>query len=540
MNDATQGPRTESADAAPGASWAFEPLTPTAFLVRSALVHGRRLAVVDGDRRLTYGALYERCRRAAGGVAALARGRTVAVLAPNSLALLEAHFAVPWAAAPLLTLNTRLAPSELSWIVRHAGAAVLLFDHELEGVAREVLADAPGVQGIRVGGPRGPDEYEELVAGGDPTALVPADERQLLSVNYTSGTTGSPKGVMYHHRGAYLQALAMVVHARLSASDVFLWTLPMFHCNGWCLPWAVTAAGAVHVCVRRVTGAEMWHAIREHGITALAGAPTVLSILGYAEAATALGPGRRLQVLTGGAPPTPAVIARMRELGATVTHLYGLTETFGPLAICDWQPEWDDLSRGDQAVLQARQGVANLIASPLRVIDATGEDVPADGATSGEVAVRGNDVMLGYLHDEAATRAAIPDGWFRTGDVAVMHPDGYIELRDRAKDIIITGGENVSSVEVERVLSEHPAVLECAVIAVPDERWGEAPAAYVTLHEHTPVTAEELLAFARSKMAHFKVPRSVVFGELPKTSTGKVQKAVLREAAWAGRDRRIG
>lgn len=520
--------------------WSFEPLTPTAFLARSAVVHADRLAVVDGDRRLSYRELDQRCRRAAGSLQSVAGGRPVAILALNSLALLESHFAVPWAGVPLVTLNTRLNAHELSWIVRHSGASVLVFDWQLEDAAAAVLADLDDVEGIRIGAAGGgPDDYEDLVAAGTPTTTVPNDERQMLSINYTSGTTGTPKGVMYHHRGAYLQALAMVVHARLSASDVFLWTLPMFHCNGWCMPWAVTAAGATHVCLRRVDGAEIWRSIREANVTALAGAPTVLGILGYAEAAERLGPDRRLQVLTGGAPPTPAIIARMGELGATVTHLYGLTETFGPMALCDWRPEWDALAPSDQAVLRARQGVSNVIACAMRVVDKDGNDVPADGATAGIVAVRGNDVMLGYLHDEVATREAIPDGWFRTGDIGVMHPDGYIELRDRAKDIIITGGENVSSLEVERVLADHPAVLECAVIGVPDNRWGEVPAAYVSLHDGATLAAEELIEFARSRLAHFKAPKHVTFGPLPKTSTGKVQKFALREVAWAGHERRI-
>jgi len=514
------------------APWSFEPLTPTAFLDRSARVYGDRLAVVDGDRRVTYRELQHRCQRLAGSLHAVAGERPIAVLCPNSLALLEAHFAVPWAGVPLVALNTRLLPHELAWIVRHSGASVLVFDAQLEQAAVEILGEVEGVRGVRVGSlVGGPDEYEELVGEDTPMCITPSDERGVLSINYTSGTTGTPKGVLYHHRGAYLQALAMVVHAKLSVSDVYLWTLPMFHCNGWCFPWAVTAAGATHVCLRRVDGADAWRAIREERVTVLAGAPTVLSIIGYSKAAQPLGPGRHLQILTGGAPPTPAIIARMSELGATVTHLYGLTETFGPIGVCDWKPEWDTEEPATQASLRARQGVANIIACPLRVVDDTGEDVPADGVTSGTVAVRGNDVMLGYLHDEAATQQAIPDGWFRTGDVAVMHPDGYMEIRDRVKDVIITGGENVSSVEVERVLAAHPAVLECAVVGVPDEHWGERPAAFVTLQEGASASAEELIDFARSHLAHFKAPKQVTFCELPKTSTGKIQKFVLRD--WA-------
>ncbi len=345
---------------------------------------------------------------------------------------------------------------------------------------------------------------------------------------------------MYHHRGAYLQALAMVVHAGLTSSDVYLWTLPMFHCNGWCFTWAATAAAATHVCVRRVEPAEIWHQIDSEGVTVLCGAPTVLTMIGYAPKAKPLTEGRRLRILTGGAPPTPAILSRMEELGGQVTHLYGLTETYGPVVVCEWQPGWDDLDAEAKARLRARQGVANIIANPVRVVDDGGDDVAADGETTGEIAIRGNDVMLGYLDDDDATAAAIPDGWFRTGDVGVMHPDRYIELRDRSKDVIISGGENISSVEVEAALSAHQSVLECAVIAVPDERWGEVPAAYVTLKDGATASAEDLIDFVRDSLARYKAPKHITFGPLPKTSTGKVQKFALREKAWADHDRRIG
>ncbi len=332
---------------------------------------------------------------------------------------------------------------------------------------------------------------------------------------------------MYHHRGAYLQALAMVGHTGLSPSAVHLWTLPMFHCNGWCFPWAVTAAAGTHVCLPKVDPAHVWRLIREEGVTHLNGAPTVLSMLAYAAEAAPLSV--PVRVATGGAPPSPAILRRMGELGFDVTHLYGLTETFGPVMICDWRPEWNALDSEAQSRLKARQGVGNMISCRVRVIGPDGTDVPGDGASVGEIALRGNNVMLGYLDDPDATAAAIPDGWFRTGDLGVLHPDGYVELRDRSKDVIISGGENIASVEVEQAIADHPAVLEVAVIAVPDEKWGEVPAAYVTVHEGREVTAEEIIAHVRDRLARFKAPRSVTFGELPKTSTGKIQKYVLRQ-----------
>jgi fatty-acyl-CoA synthase len=424
-----------------------------------------------------------------------------------------------------------------SHILRHCEASVLVFDSAFAETACALASEVGGLELVEAGGPT--DEYEGLVAAGPSLEAPVLDERSLLSINYTSGTTGKPKGVMYHHRGAYLQALAMVVHAQLRSDDIYLWTLPMFHCNGWCFTWATVAAAATNVCLRRVDPAEMWRLIDLEEVSILCGAPTVLSMLGYApEAHRRDGP--TLRILTGGAPPTPAILTRMEELGARVTHLYGLTETFGPIIVCDWHPEWDALDAQRRAKLGSRQGVPNVIAGPVRVIDESGADVPADGRSTGEVAVRGNDVMLGYLHDPEATLAAIPDGWFRTGDIGVTHPDGYIELKDRSKDVIISGGENISSIEVEAVLCEHPAVLECAVFAVPDATWGEVPAALVTLKEDTTVSAEEIITFARDRLAHFKAPKKVEFGPLPKNLTGKVQKFALREAAWSGRDRQIG
>jgi fatty-acyl-CoA synthase len=512
----------------------YEPLDPTTFLFRSEQVYGDRLAVVDGDARFTYGDLADRVRRLAGALHGLgvSPGDRVAVLAPNTRLLLEATFAVPAAAAVLVALNTRLKAGELAYIVEHAGAGVLLHDHELGETAEAVAAEVSGSLRLVAAGGAG-DAYEDLLAAASPRVVPAEDERALFSLNYTSGTTGQPKGVMYHRRGAYLQALAMANHLRLGPDTVFLWTLPMFHCNGWCFPWAVTAAGGVHVCLRKVEPETIWRLIREEGVTHFNGAPTVLTSVAYHPAAGDGAP-HPITVATGGAPPSPAILKRMAELRIDVVHLYGLTETFGPAVVCDWRPEWDELPIDEQAAIKARQGVGNVATVPVRVVDEHGEDVPADGQTMGEVAVRGNNVMLGYYRDEAATAAAAPDGWFRTGDLGVRHPDGYVELRDRSKDVIVSGGENISSIEVENVIVEHPAVLEAAVVAQAHERWGEVPAAFVALREGASATEAEIIEHVRSRIAHFKAPKRVVFGPLPKTSTGKIQKFRLREALREG------
>ena len=508
----------------------FESLTPTSFLLRSGKVYADRAAVIDGEGRYTYAEFLDRCLRLAGALRGMGvpEGARVAVLSPNTHVLLEAHYGVPFAGAVLVALNTRLTAADLSFIVGHSGAQVLIYDYELEGVAREIAAGAgEALRLVRAGRPD--DPYEHLLAGATPGHRAVADERALLSINSTSGTTGKPKGVMYHHRGAYLQALAMAMETRLDCDSTYLWTLPMFHCNGWCHPWAVTAAGAAHLCLRKIDPAVVWRHLRESNVTHLSGAPTVLVMLAWDPAAKRLS--RPVRVSVGGAPPTPAILERMAELGLDVTHLYGLTETFGPAVICEWRGEWNALNIGQQALIKARQGVGNVISQQLRVVDAHGKDVSADGATLGEVALRGNNVMLGYYHDEIATRKAIPDGWFRTGDLGVMHPDGYIELKDRSKDIIVSGGENIASIEVERALCAHPAVLEAAVVAGPDPKWGEVPVAFVVLKAGAAATEQELVAHARSHMAHFKAPKRVVFEDLPKNATGKIQKFVLRDRA---------
>ncbi|MGE4023079.1 AMP-binding protein [Mycolicibacterium sp.] len=519
-------------------SMSYEPLTPTAYLDRAASCHGDRLAVVDGENAWTYAELHQRSGQLAGALAQLSSGKPVAVLAPNSHVLLESHFGVPWSGSPLIALNTRLSASEIAYMLGHSEASVFIYDRvhaEVVDRVREQMS-APPILVRADDDPHG--DYEQMLSAASPVRRTPTDELALLSINYTSGTTGKPKGVMYSHRGAYLQALAMVGHTGLSPSAVYLWTLPMFHCNGWCFPWAVTAAAATHVCLRKVDPTEVWRLIQQRGVTHLNGAPAVLSMLAYADEAATI-EGTPVRIATGGAPPSPAILRRMTALGFDVTHLYGLTETYGPAAICDWRPEWNELELDARAKIKARQGVANMISCEIRVLADDGTDVPSDGMSTGEIALRGNNVMLGYLHDPEATESAAPDGWFRTGDLGVRHPDGYIELRDRSKDVIISGGENIASVEVEQAIMEHPAVLDVAVIAVPDAQWGEVPAAYVALKPGCDATADDIIDHVRSTIARFKAPKHVVFGDLPKTSTGKTQKYLLREQAWHGKENRI-
>jgi len=503
-------------------------LTPLAYLSRSALVYGDRVGVQDGNVRLTYAELKLRASAGAGMFReqGITNGGRVAFLSPNTHALLEAHFTVPAAGGVLVAMNTRLAAEEFAYMLRHSEAEVFVFDWSLGDEAREAARIAGnGIRLIECGF-RGSD-YERLLSVSEPAWREPSDETETLSINYTSGTTGVPKGVVYHHRGAYLQALAMAFHARLGPESVFLWTLPMFHTNGWCFPWAVTAAGARHRCLRRIDPGEIWRTIRTEGVTHLCAAPTVLLMLAdHADAGD--GAPDPILVMTGGAPPTPSLLERLSALNFDVVHLYGLTETFGPAAICDWLPEWTDLPAADRARLKARQGVGNVISSEVRVVDDAGGDVPNDGETVGEIAITGNNLMTGYYRDPEATQRAIPDGWFRTGDLAVRHRDGYVEIRDRRKDIIISGGENISSVEVERVLATHPAVYEAAVVGQPDDRWGEIPVAVVEVRQGFEVSADELIHHVRSHLASFKAPRSIAFQVLPRTSTGKVQKHVLR------------
>ena len=546
------------------------PLTPVAFLDRARLVHGDRCAVVDGPLRRSYEELAERCERLAGATVemGLAPGDKVSVLAPNVSMALETAFGFPMAGVVFNALNSRLSAGELAWIVGHAESKVLFADHALADAARSIQQQvqglrvivshdvgASGVDGSGIGGGPGssrPDrddsdlsgcEYEALLAAAEPHRAEVADEGSLLSLNYTSGTTGNPKGVMYSHRGANLNALAMVAQCGLDSDAVFLWTLPMFHCNGWCFPWAVTAVGGTHVMLRTLDPAAVWRAIRDDGVTHFNAAPTVLiGLVNHPDAAPAP---RTVKVCTGGAPPSPTLLAQLAELNIDVTHLYGLTETYGPSLICDWRSDWDGLPAAEQARIKARQGVGTLVTSSVRVIDADGADVPADGTAQGEIAIRGNNVMLGYYKDPDATAAASvagPEGtWFRTGDVAVMHDHGYVEVRDRAKDVIISGGENIASIEVEQALASHPDVVECAVVAAPHDTWGETPAAFAVLRPGAEgaVTEADLIEHVKTRIARFKAPSSVTFGDLPKTATGKIQKFALRDQLWAGRNRRV-
>ncbi|MCZ4549366.1 AMP-binding protein [Gordonia rubripertincta] len=510
-------------DPEPG-EFTFAPLSPAGFLSRAAQAFADRIAVVDGEHSFTYAEHHRRVLALTGvlGAAAVRAGDRVAALCANSHVMLELHGAIPLHGSVLVPLNTRLSVPEISYIIEHSGATILFATEEFAETAAAV-ADAAGIDLVLAGAG---GDYEKLLADAPGPVLRDSHERGLLAINYTSGTTGRPKGVMYHHRGAYLQAVAMAYHSRLDPASKYLWTLPMFHCDGWCFTWAVTAAGGTHVCLRSIDTAEIWRRLRESGVTHFSAAPTVLTMIAEDSAAAPLD--RAVAVGTGGAPPSPVLLSRMSRLGMEVTHLYGMTETFGPIMVNQWQPEWDELDRDEVSVLKARQGIGNIVARPARVVTPEGIDVPADGNTMGELVVSGNDVMLGYYRDPDATAAATIDGHLRTGDLAVMHPDGYVELRDRSKDVIISGGENIASVEVERVLDAHPDVVESAVVGRPDERWGEVPVGYVTIRAGRDLSAEELIDFARTRLARFKVPKEIVFTELPKTSTGKIQKNVLR------------
>ena len=505
----------------------YEPLTPLSFLERAQAVHPDGIAVLDGQVRLSYGELRQRCHLLAGALRQGNFSSPVAVLAPNTHVMLEAHYGVPGSGRPLLTLNIRLSEQELAWIVDHAEASTLIYDSEWAEKARAIAAlSSRSLQLVCAGGSK--DEYESMLSSATPFFEPVADENHIISLNYTSGTTGKPKGVIYRHRGAYLQSLAMVAHTGLNADSAMLWTLPMFHCNGWCFTWAVTAAAGTHVCLRSVVPGDIWRLIDEVGVTHMNGAPTVLSMMAYAHEAHPIDAESKLLIGTGGAPPTPAILRRMSDLGIDVLHLYGLTETYGPVVVSEWREKWSTLEIVRRAAVRARQGIANLVSRPVRVVNTAGADVPHDGTTMGEVAVRGNNVMGGYLKDPEATAKAAPDGWFRTGDLGVIYPDGYLELKDRSKDIIISGGENISSIEVENVIASHPAVLEVAVVAVPHDRWGEVPVAHVALHDGAHADASDITAHVRDKLAGFKVPKHILFGPLPKTATGKVQKYVLR------------
>jgi fatty-acyl-CoA synthase len=542
-------------------TWITE-LTPLSFLRRSAAVYPDKVAIVHGEQRTTYAQFARDAQRLARGLRAsgVAAGDRVACLLPNVPPMLVAHFGVPLGGAVLVAVNTRLSSEEVRYILDHAGATVLVVDSTLRATVDPVADSLETVREIvTLVDPQGPDAgaavdgatWDDLLARGDDGDDLPwevDDERSTISINYTSGTTGRPKGVQYHHRGAYLNSLGEIVHSYHDPSSVYLWTLPMFHCNGWCTPWAITAIGGTHVCLREVRGDRIWELIGEHRVTHLNGAPTVVTTIMNAAQARTLD--YALVVTTAGAPPSPTTILEMEKMGFRIVHVYGLTETYGPYTVCQWQEDWRGLDEHERARLQARQGVGMLIAEPVRVVEVLPEeydpanvelvDVPADGATMGEIVMQGNDVMSGYFRDPDATAKAFAGGWYHSGDLGVMHPDGYVELRDRAKDVVISGGENISTVEVEQAVLSHPAVLEAAVIGVPDERFGERPKAFVVLRQGRTIEPDAIIEHVKGAIARYKAPREVeIIDELPKTSTGKIQKFELRAKEWGDATTRI-
>jgi len=515
-------------------------LTPVSFLRRTAALYPDRVAVVHGGRRFTWSEHLERVDRLASALrgAGLRKHDRVAILCRNLPQMLEAHMAVPAAGGVLVAINVRLSSAEVGYILDHSGARFLLLDRALRGAIEGL--DLEHVVIVEIDEGMEPDGgYERFLARGSlgPIESWLEDEEEPISINYTSGTTGRPKGVVYTYRGVYLNALGEVIEAGLRSDSVYLWTLPMFHCNGWCFTWAVTAAGGTHVCLPAVDPERIWELIDSEGVTHMNGAPVVH--LGVVNHVAAHPLDREITVCVAGAPPSPTLLGQMRELGFRPLHVYGLTETYGPTTVCAWQESWAQMETDQLASRLARQGQAYVISDEVRVVDPDMSDVPRDGVTMGEVVMRGNNVMLGYFRSREGTEEAFRGGWFHSGDIAVWHPDGYIELRDRAKDVIISGGENISTIEVEQAIVKHPAVLECAVVAVPHPRWGERPKAFVTLRPGASASEEEIIAFARERLAHFKAPDAVDFCELPKTSTGKVQKYVLREREWRGHERRI-
>ena len=505
-------------------------LTPVSFLDRAGAVYPSSAAVADGERQFTYREWLDRARRFASALRAegLRKHDRVAFLTSNSESLLLAHFAVPMAGGVLVAINSRFSADEVEYVINHSGARFVFSSAELKGQL-PLNTDV-----VELG-----EEFEKLVESGSQGELEGwlQAEDDTIAIDYTSGTTGRPKGVMYSHRGAYLNALAMVIENRLNRESVFLWTLPMFHCNGWCFTWALAAVGASSVSIPRIDPEDVWRRLDNDGITQFNAAPTVLIMLANHPAAHRCA--RKVRVCTGGAPPSPTLIGQMGELNFELVHLYGLTETYGPLTLNIAQPWLESVGLEEQAKFKSRQGVPHVTAGEVGVIDERGNPVPSDGETLGEIVVRGNTVMKGYYKEPEATEEAFRGGWLHTGDVGVMHPDGYVDLRDRKKDIIISGGENIGTIEVEQAVMSHPAVLECAVVAIPDDYWGEVPKAFVSLKPGQAVTEAELIEHCRKHLVHFKAPKQVEFCELPKTSTGKIQKFVLREKEWSGREHRI-
>ncbi|KAG5592414.1 hypothetical protein H5410_042928 [Solanum commersonii] len=536
----------------------YVPLSPISFLERSAKVYSDRLSIVHGNVKYTWRETRQRCIRLASALTHLgiSRGDVVAALAPNIPVMYELHFGVPMAGAVLCALNTRHDSAMVSVLLRHSEAKIIFVDHQLLDVAKgalEILSKAsrklPHL--ILISDRESPLssqnnnnrslaskdlKYESFLANGEPDFEIvwPNDEWDAIALNYTSGTTSRPKGVVYSHRGAYLNSLAAALLAEMTSMPVYLWTLPMFHCNGWCLTWTVAAQGGTNICLRNVTEKGIFDSITQHQVTHMAGAPTVLNMIINAPRSVQRPLSRTVNVMTGGAPPPPQVLLKMKELGFNVTHGYGLTETYGPATVCIWKPEWNSLSPDEQANIQARQGVNHLGLEDVDVKDSESmKSVPSDAKTMGEVMIRGNTVMNGYLKDRKATEDAFRGGWFRSGDLAVKHPDGYIELKDRSKDIIISGGENISTIEVESVIFSHPSVLEAAVVGRPDDHWGETPCAFVKLKNGCNASADEIIKHCRDRLPHYMAPRTVIFDDLPTTSTGKIQKFVLRQRVKA-------
>jgi fatty-acyl-CoA synthase len=527
----------------------FTPITPLLFLERSAQIYPNRLAVIHGQLRQTWQQTYDRCRRLASALSqhGVGLGDTVAVMLPNTPPMVEAHFGIPMVGAVLNSLNTRLDPETIAFMLNHGEAKVVIVDPEFSGTMKKALEIAKKESGREFlvidieekefdipGEKLGKLTYEQLLAEGNPQYewQVPVDEWQAICLNYTSGTTGNPKGVVYHHRGAAINAVSNILDWDIAKHPVYLWTLPMFHCNGWCFPWTVAARAGINVCLRRVDALHIFAAIKEHKVTHYCAAPIVHNLLVNAPAEMKLGVPAGVKGLIAGAAPPASIIEGMEKLGFDLTHVYGLTETYGPAAICVQQDEWNDLDIGERARLNARQGVRYHMQQAIAVLDPeTMKSVPADGETMGEIMFKGNIAMKGYLKNEQATQEAFAGGWFHSGDLAVMSPDGYVKIKDRSKDIIISGGENISSIEVEDVLYRHPAVIAAAVVAKPDPKWGETPCAFLEIKPDVQVTVEEVVAHCKKYLAGFKVPRAVVFGELPKTSTGKIQKFELRKRA---------
>jgi len=518
------------------------PLTPLTFLERTAGIYPERIAVVHGAQRWRYRELLERCRRLASALAAtgISPGDTVAVMAPNIPPLLEAHYGIPMAGAVLNALNIRLDSATIAYILEHSQAKILIVDREMTAIVRGALAqlkDPPRVIDIvdgQAGERLGDIDYEAFLATGDPNfePMLPADEWQAISLNYTSGTTGHPKGVVYHHRGAHLNAVGNILVWGMGPFPTYLWTLPMFHCNGWCFPWSICLQAGTHVCLRRVDSASIYQAFAEHGVSHLCGAPIVMSMIVNAPEQAVRRFAQPVRMMTAASAPPAAVLERMEAIGIEVTHVYGLTEVYGPATVCAIHPEWASLDAKSRAALLARQGVPYPVLEGLSVRDPeTMAEVARDGSTIGEIMMRGHDVMKGYLKNREATQKAFEGGWFHTGDLAVWHSDGYVEIKDRSKDIIISGGENISSIEIEGALFRHPAVIDAAVVARPDDKWGETPCAFVELRDGQAVTPEALQAHCRQYLAGYKIPKTFVFGALPKTSTGKIQKFRLREQA---------